>query len=211
MTDLSTSTSISANARLGSSYLTRLRDLGSFVLLLWVIEIADRVFFGSGLENYGIHPRKLSHLEGILFSPFLHTTWGHLLGNSVSLLILGATILASGWRDLVRVSVISALAAGLLVWLIGAAGTNHIGASSLVFGYLGFLLASGFYQRTPLTILITVLVLFFYGGALSGILPTESARAANISWQGHLGGALGGFLLARRNRWKRSSLSSPAP
>ena len=189
------------------TYLQRLRHLGGFIILLWVIEIADRLFFQSSLQNHGIHPRSFSHLQGFLFAPFLHAGWGHLFGNSTSLLILGAAILARGWRDLALVSVVSALTAGILIWIIGQTDSNHIGASSLVFGYLGFLLASGFYQRTPLTIIFAILVIIFYGGAIFGILPTESIRAANISWQAHLGGAIGGILVARQKKLKLASHS----
>jgi membrane associated rhomboid family serine protease len=183
------------------SFATRLRHFGVFVLSLWIIELADRILFGNSLETHGIHPRSFSHWEGLLFAPFLHGTWGHLLGNSISLLILGSAILAWGWRDLAIVSIASALVAGGLVWIIGSSGTNHIGASSLVFGYLGFLLASGFYQRTPLTIIISILVVIFYGGALFGVLPSDSS----ISWEGHLGGAIGGILVARSKRLNRAS------
>lgn len=186
-----------------SSFRERLRDLGYFVLLLWIIEIADRFFFGNSLETHGIHPRSFSHLEGLIFAPFLHDDWGHLLGNSISLMILGSAILTLGWRDLAIVSLAAAATAGALVWLIGQTNSNHIGASSLVFGYIGFLLASGFYQRTPATIILSLLVIFFYGGSLMGVLP----GANGISWEGHLGGAIGGVLVARSRRLKFASLS----
>lgn len=193
-----------------SPYRERLRDFGFLVLLLWVIELADRVFFGSSLEQYGIHPRSFSHWEGFLFAPFLHADWGHLLGNSISLLIFGAVILASGWRELLAVSFSAMIAGGLLVWLIGQSGTNHIGASSLVFGYLTFLLVSGFYRPSPASILVTILILLFYGGSFLGVFPTESMRASGISWEGHLGGAIGGFLAARKHRGKFASQSRRA-
>lgn len=189
------------------SYLERLRDLGSFILLLWAIEVVDRFLFGHSLQTHGIHPRSFSHLEGLLFAPFLHTNWNHLAGNSVSLLVLGAIILASGWRDLAVVSAAAALTGGIVVWLIGKSGTNHIGASSVVFGYLAYLLARGFYRPSPLTIFIAILILIFYGGSFWGIFPTGSVRAAGISWEGHLGGALGGFLAARHHRRKLTSQS----
>jgi membrane associated rhomboid family serine protease len=184
-----------------------MKDFGYLVLLLGFIEIADRAFFDNTLETHGIHPRSFAHWEGLLFAPFLHDGWGHLLSNSISLLILGSVILAWGWRELAIVSAVSALTAGILVWLIGTSGTNHIGASSVVFGYLGFLLASGFYRRTPITIIISILVVIFYGSAIMGILPTENIRNANISWEAHLGGALGGIFVARSRRLQMASHS----
>ena len=190
------------------SYPERLRGFGCFVLLLWAIEIADRIFFGNTLETHGIQPRSFSHLEGLIFAPFLHAGWSHLLGNSISLMILGSAILAFGWRDLMIVSLAAAFVGGVLVWLIGQSNSNHIGASSLVFGYIGFLLASGFYQRTPATIFLSILVIIFYGGSLGGLFPTNTVRAESISWEGHLGGAIGGFLVARGRRLKLASLSA---
>lgn len=186
-----------------SPYWERLKDFAFFILILWIIEAVDQFLLGSSLENHGIHPRSFSHLEGFIFAPLLHAGWAHLFGNSVSLIVLGAAILAFGWRELATVSIAAALGGGLVAWLIGTNGSNHIGASSLVFGYLAFLLALGFYQRTPATILFSLLVIFFYGGAFFGILPGKEG----ISWESHLGGAIGGFLIARSKRKKLASHS----
>ena len=188
-----------------SSFLERVQILGVLILGLWGIEILDRFLFDHSLQNHGIHPRSFSHLGGLVFAPFLHAGWSHLIGNSASLLVLGSLILASGWRDYLAVSIAAAITGGVVVWLIGKSGTNHIGASSVVFGYLAFLLASGYYRPSPTTILVSVLVLFFYGGSLLGILPTGDARASGVSWEGHLGGAIGGLLIARERRRKSSS------
>lgn len=184
-----------------SPYWDRLQAFGCFVLLLWFIEILDTFVFGNSLQTHGIRPRSFSHLEGFLFAPFLHLGWNHLIGNSVSLIVLGAAILAFGWRDLATVSAAAAIGGGLAAWLIGPSASNHIGASSLVFGYLAFLLALGFYKRTPATILFSILVLFFYGGSLFGILPGKDG----ISWESHLGGAIGGFVIARGKRKNMAS------
>ncbi|MGJ8697573.1 MAG: rhomboid family intramembrane serine protease [Verrucomicrobiaceae bacterium] len=184
------------------SYWGRLRSFVWVIAVLWVIELLDCLLLGSRLEMWGIHPREFSHLEGILFAPFLHAGFGHLVSNSIALLILGAALLTSGWRDLFVVSVVSGLVAGVIVWVIGASDSVHIGASSVVFGYVGFLIASGYYQKTPKSIVLAVLVVVFFWGALMTMLPTEAVRSANLSWEGHLGGAIGGFLVAwgRRKR-----------
>jgi len=183
-----------------TAYRQQLLQYARVIVLLWGIEIVDRIFFGNELQNYGIYPRTWSHWEGLIFAPFLHGGWGHLIGNSISLLVLGAAILIKGWRDLVTVSLVSALTAGVLVMLIGKSGTVHIGASSVVFGYFGFLIGTGIYQKTPFSILLATLVIIFYGGAIYTMFPTETARAANISWEAHLGGALGGFWIAQRKK-----------
>lgn len=183
-----------------ASYWRRLSQYAWIIAGLWIIEISDRLLFGGHLEQHGIQPREFSHIEGLFFAPFLHGSWNHLIGNSISLLILGAAILIKGWRDLFIVSVTSTLAAGIVVFIIGSSGTNHVGASSLIFGYFGFLLGMGIYQRNGVSILLATLVVIFYGGAISTMLPTGATRAANISWEGHLGGAIGGFLIARARR-----------
>jgi len=115
-------------------------------------------------------------------------------------MILGPAILLQGWRNLITVSWVSALTAGILVFFIGKSGTVHIGASSVVFGYFGFLVGAGIYQRTPRSILFAVLVIIFYGGAIHTMFPSDTARAFNISWEAHLGGAIGGFWVARNRK-----------
>ncbi len=193
-----------------SSYTQRLLDYSWIIAFLWVMELIDWLVFSGGLDKYGVRPRVWSHPQGLLFSPFLHGGWGHLIGNSISLLVLGAAILIKGWRDLAAASVVSALAAGLLIFFIGKSGTIHIGASSVVFGYFGFLIGAGYYQRSPLSIILAVLVIIFYGGAVFSMFPTAIVRAGNISWEAHLGGAIGGFLVARHQRmgWSPKSVSN---
>lgn len=183
-----------------STYRDRLRQYAWIILTLWIVEISDRLFFRGALESHGIHPRSFSHWESIFFAPFLHGDFAHLIGNSISLLILGSAILIKGWRDLITVSVVSALVAGVLVFLIGRSGTNHVGASSVIFGYFGYLIGMGIYQRNAYHILLAVAVVLLYGGAVFTMFPTSMARAASISWEGHLGGAIGGFLVARALR-----------
>jgi len=190
-----------------AGYARNLVRFSKVIALLWLIEILDRFIIPSGLEWYGIHPRDWSHWEGIFLAPFLHGSWGHLIGNSLSLLFLGGAVLVHGWRKLIEVSVASALIAGALVFFIGSAGSVHVGASSVIFGYLGFLLGMGIYERSLRSIVLAVLVLIFYGGGLSTMFPNRTTVAARISWEGHLGGALGGFFMARSKRKGRRKKS----
>ncbi len=166
--------------------------LGSFVGSMWALEVVDTVLAGR-LDGFGIHPRSVRGLLGILFAPFLHGGFGHLIANSVPLLVLGFIILQRRKRDLLYVSVVSGLVAGLGTWLIGAGNSVHIGASSLVFGYLGYLLSRSFYERKVWTIVTSVVVFLLYGGALFGVLPSQPG----ISWEGHLFGLIGGIFSAR--------------
>jgi membrane associated rhomboid family serine protease len=177
--------------------------LGGFVGLLWVIQIVNALL-GGALTRFGVEPRTLSGLVGILFAPFLHASFAHLIANTVPLLVLGWFVMLRKKRDLLTVSVISGLVGGLGTWLIAPALTVHIGASVLIFGYLGYLLARGIFERRFWPILGSIAVFFLYGGALFGVLPGQ----LGISWQGHLFGLLGGILAAR---WMRTpELDAPA-
>jgi len=166
--------------------------LGSFVGSMWIIQVVNTIV-GGRLVGLGIHPRSIVGLVGILFAPFLHAGFGHLLANTVPLVVLGLIILQRRKRDLLYVSTISGLVAGLGTWLIASASSVHVGASSLVFGYLGYLIARSFYDRKVWSIVTSIFVFFLYGGALFGIFPGQ----IGISWQGHLFGLLGGILSAR--------------
>jgi membrane associated rhomboid family serine protease len=182
------------------------RILGGFVGLLWVVHIVNAIVFQGRLAALGVHPRTLSGLAGILFAPFLHASFAHLAANTVPLVVLGALVMQRRKRDLAIVSVISAIVGGLGIWLIGGAATVHIGASILVFGYLGYLLLRGIFERRVWPILGSIAVFFLYGGALWGVLPGQ----AGVSWQGHLFGLIGGILAARLLRTP-PELSPAAP
>lgn len=160
--------------------------------IMWAVEILDLLPFVQ-LDRYGIHPRSVSGLVGIVLAPFLHVGFGHLMVNSVPFVILGGTVLLGGVRVFWRVTVFVTLAGGLGVWLFAGKFSNHIGASGLIFGYLGFLLARGFFEKSPSWMLIAVAILIVYGGLLFGVLPLQTG----VSWQGHLFGFLAGIGAAR--------------
>jgi membrane associated rhomboid family serine protease len=127
----------------------------------------------------------------VLWAPLLHDDWPHLVANTVPVLVLGFFMLANGLRQFVAVTAAVWLVGGLGTWLI-AGGGIHIGASILVFGWLVFLLARGFYGRSAGQITLAVTLFLFWGGMLWGVLPITPG----VSWQGHLFGALGGLLAA---------------
>ena len=160
--------------------------------VFWVAEIIDVVLPFWGLDQYGIRPRTERGLWGILASPFLHGGFDHLIGNSVPFLILGwLTMFRERWH-FALVTVMAMLLGGLGVWTFGATGSVHIGASGGIFGYLGFLLLSGFFERRFGAILVSLGVGVAYGGLVWGVLPSQPG----ISWEGHLFGFLAGILAA---------------
>jgi membrane associated rhomboid family serine protease len=167
--------------------------LGAFVGSMWISEIVDAVLFRGGLDGFGIQPRSLIGLQGILFAPFLHVGFGHLMANTLPLLVLGFFIMLRRKRDLLYVSLISGLVGGFGTWLIGAGNSVHLGASILVFGFLGYLLALGIFERKFWTILGSLVVFGLYGGVLWGALP----GTPGISWEGHAFGLVGGIVAAR--------------
>jgi membrane associated rhomboid family serine protease len=180
------------------------RDLGvAFVLftaaLMWFVEIVDQLAGGS-LEQYGIEPHDPDGLVGIVTAPFLHAGFDHLAGNTVPFVLLGVTIALGGLVRVAATTAIVALVAGAGTWLIAPTGTDHIGASGVVFGYATYLIARGVYSRRLMHLGIGLIVLGVYGSTLLfALVPRDG-----ISWQGHLCGGVGGVVAAwaldRRSR-----------
>ncbi len=166
-------------------------SLGIFVGLMWVIEFIDW-FLPIQLDAYGIHPRDLSWLQGILFAPLLHGSWAHIVANTPPLVILGGLIALQGVGEFWLVTLMSALVSGLGVWLVSPANSVTVGASGLIFGYFGFLLLRGFFERRFSSVLVSLGVGTFYGSLVWGVLPSSP----NVSWQAHFFGFLGGILAA---------------
>ena len=167
--------------------------LAGLLLVMWGLEIADFLVFRGALDVYGIHPRETDKLAGIAFAPLLHVGFAHLVSNTVPILIFGWVILLHAVRDFVVVSLLSALVGGMGVWLVGAPGSVHLGASVLVFGFFGFLLLRGWFRRSVGSILLSIGIFVLYGGILWGVLPSQPG----VSWEGHLFGFAGGVLAAR--------------
>lgn len=166
--------------------------VGAMVALMWVLETVDALA-DHRLDQYGIEPRESDGLVGIVASPFLHDGFGHLTANTVPFAVMGCVIAFAGALRVLAVTAIVMLVGGLGTWLVGPAGTNHIGASGVVFGYATYLLARGIFNRSVVEIAIGALVGVIWGGALlGGLVPQEG-----ISWQGHLFGGVGGVVAAR--------------
>lgn len=174
--------------------------LGGLVALAWAIQginwLTDRSFL-----RYGIVPRDLDGLWGILFAPFLHGDLAHLMANTVPFLILGWLVMLYGIKDFWVTSMIAAIVGGLGAWLFSPPYSVSVGASGVIFGYLGFLLLRGFFERSLVSILVSLVVAVVYGGLVFGVLPSQPG----ISWQSHLFGFIGGILAARLLARQRST------
>ncbi len=167
--------------------------LGGFVATFWGVEIINLAVFRDHLDTFGIIPRNFIGLRGIVFAPFLHGGFGHLLANTIPFVILGWLTMLQRTSDFWVVTVMTMFVGGMGVWLFAQPNSIHIGSSILIFGYLGFLLTRGYFQRNIPSIALSLLVGFIYGGMIWGVFPSSPS----VSWQGHLFGFLGGVLAAR--------------
>lgn len=159
-----------------------------FVGIIWLVFVLDRFL---PLENFGLIPRSLRGLAGIVTLPFLHGDLSHIISNTVPLLVLLA-LLAGSRANSIDIVVLISVLAGFALWLFGRTAI-HIGASVLVFGLIGFLVCAGFFEKRLLSACIAIGVAVTYGSTLlSGVLPTSSG----VSWEGHLFGAIAGGLVA---------------
>jgi membrane associated rhomboid family serine protease len=185
-----------APSAVARAFSTRITVLWRLTLTLWVLELVDTLLLASWLDRFGIRPRTVDGLWGVATAPFLHAGLGHLLANTLTLWPLGFLAMARHIGDFYRVFFTSLLVGGLGTWLLGRGGSVHVGASGVIFGFLGFLLARGYYERRPGAILMSLFTLFVYGGLVWQALPFFVA--AEVSWEGHLFGMLGGVLAAKR-------------
>jgi membrane associated rhomboid family serine protease len=176
--------------------------LGGTLAVFWAVFVVNALLGGS-LLTLGVIPRTTIGLRGILFAPFLHASLSHLVANSIPFVALGWMVMLRDERHFIPVTLAGMIGSGLMAWLLGAPGSVHIGASGVVFGYLGFLMLTGWYTRSFGSILLSVIVTLVWGSLVFGMLP----GAPGISWQAHVGGFLGGALAARAFRVRRPQTS----
>ena len=169
----------------------RLYHVVVFLLVIWLVFIVDAII-PAKLNDWGVYPWRPVGLIGIPLMPFLHAGLAHIFGNSISLAILLGLLVASQqspWKVVAAIVVLN----GLLLWAFGRSG-NHIGASGLVFGLISFLILSGILDKNLVSIIVALVVGFLFGTTLIfGVIPRIGSE---VSWDGHLFGAIGGGLVA---------------
>lgn len=163
---------------------------GIFVFLFWVVEIIQQTF-GLDFARFGIYPLHLKGLKGILFSPFIHASYEHLMGNSIPFFILLAALVYYYRRISYRIFILVYFISGICVWL-GGREAWHIGASGVVYGLAAFHLVSGILRNDIRLLTVSLIVAFLYGGMFWGVFPVKP----DISWESHLWGSASGVLLA---------------
>jgi len=168
--------------------------LACFVGSMWVAFFVSALLPWLHLSHHGVMPRTGVGLLGILVAPWLHASFGHLVANTGGLLVLGWLCMWPRIENFWEATAGAMLGAGLCAWLLGAPYSVHIGASGLVFGYAGYLVARGYYARSFGAMAVALFVISTYGlSMVFGMLPLYPG----VSWQSHVGGVVGGVLIAR--------------
>ncbi|MHB1948529.1 MAG: rhomboid family intramembrane serine protease [Gammaproteobacteria bacterium] len=168
-----------------------LKPWAEIIGVIWLVNIFNWII-GSRLNILGIYPRQMFGLSGIIFSPFLHASFGHLLFNSIPLFFLGLAILANGGAiTFIWVTLFVAVLGGFGVWLVARRGV-HIGASGVISGYFGYILMTAYRQPGVVSVLLAILAIYYFGGIFLGLFPTEK----KTSWESHLFGFMSGVLCA---------------
>ena len=166
------------------------------VALMWVVGMVNALL-DYRLSEYGVVPRTVDGLIGIPLMPFLHGSFDHLVVNTLPMVVLGGLVAIHGSRKFLTATVFITLVGGGTLWVVGRTAV-HVGASGLIFGYFGYLIARAWYTRSIVAVLIAVVVAVVYGGILLGVLPFFQE---GVSWEGHLTGLIAGALAARL-MWK---------
>ena len=182
------------------SWQSKVDILRDSVLLTWMASLMNLLLFGSGLSRlFGIRPRQPIGLLGVVLSPLFHRDFNHLLANTLPFLVLGWLILVQGElqgsSDFYAITVTILLIGGLGTWIFGREAI-HLGASGLIFGYIGFLLIRGYVGPTLWTVGFAIIVFMMYGNQLWSMIP--SSNEATVSWEGHLFGFVGGIIAGTR-------------
>jgi len=166
--------------------------LAVLVAVMWIVEVVNALDANRLDTAGGLYPRNVDHLWAIFTSPFLHAGFGHLLGNTIPFVFMGAIIALRGAARLALVTLIVIIVGGLGTWLISPGGTDTVGASGIVFGYAGYLLTRGLFDHSLRELLTGAVVGVLWGAVLLASLIPHG----HVSWEGHLAGALGGVIAA---------------
>jgi membrane associated rhomboid family serine protease len=161
--------------------------------VIWIAFAADVVMVNLSFAQFGLLPQTTKGLIGIVTCPFIHANLFHIISNSVPLFVLLTITTVFFKKDAFTVVAYIIVIGGALVWVFGRT-SYHVGASGLVYGLAGFLVAFGIYKKKIVPMVISIFVAFFYGTSmLIGLLPIFPG----VSWEGHLFGAVAGVITAR--------------
>ena len=182
--------------------------MGVFAAALWIIQIVNSAD-DQGLNRFGLKPREIDGLWGILAQPFLHVSYSHLLSNTVPLVLIGWVLLLSGVRVWLFVTAVVVVLGDAATWLVAPSDHVIVGASGMIFGWMGYLLARAYFSRRVKWILTAIALLVFFGTLLGSLLPEADTH---VSWQSHVcgfaAGVFVGWLLHPRQQRVRRNKSA---
>jgi membrane associated rhomboid family serine protease len=183
--------------------------MAGFLGLLWVIQLANWADSYRLNTSFEIVPHSESHLADIFTAPFLHFSWQHLEGNSIPLLVLGFLAAYRGLARFLAVTVIAVVTSGLAVWLFQASNEPTVGVSGLIFGYFGYVVVRGLFDRNFIDAIVGAIAAIAYAYILTVAIP----GTPGVSWIGHAGGLAGGVLAGwiLRARHRPAATDGPAP
>jgi len=161
-----------------------------FLIIMWMVKLVE-YNFGISFADYGVRPKSSSGLKGILFSPFIHKDFSHLINNSYPILILGGMLFSFYKKIAKQLFLWLFFIAGFWLWIIGRPSL-HIGASGIIYALAAFLFISGIIRKNPRLSAVSMLIIFLYGSMIWGVLPTKE----HVSWEGHLSGFMAGIIVA---------------
>jgi membrane associated rhomboid family serine protease len=174
----------------------------ALVIIMWLVAFTQ-VILNADFGEYGIKPLTIQGLAGIVFSPFIHGGWQHLMSNTPGVFVLGV-MMNYFYPSVSKISMfLILLLSGIGVWLF-ARNNYHIGASGLVYGFAFFLFFSAIFRNDVRSLAISFFIILFYGGIIWGMLPADNT----ISYESHIAGAISGILIAF---WGRKSDVIPKP
>lgn len=162
----------------------------TFIFVFFIVEITE-LALGISLVKHGVFPLEVKGLQGILFSPFIHSDFNHLISNAIPFFILMAALIYFYRRISYRIFILLYLIAGASLWIFGRPAW-HIGASGVVYALAAFHLVSGIIRSDVRLLTLSIVVVFLYGGLIWGLFPIDPT----VSWEGHLWGAISGIILA---------------
>jgi membrane associated rhomboid family serine protease len=191
--------------------------VGGLGVLITLVQVVNSLMSYRLTQDFGIEPRSLHGLIGVITAPLLHASWAHLLSNLVPLLIFGFLIMVGSVRQFVSVTVLVWLVSGLGVWAVAGSHSITVGASGVIFGWLAYLLTRGVFTRHLGQIAVGIVLLVLYGGLFwTGIVKVAVADiggVVQVSWQAHLFGVLAGvlaaFLVAKADGPHRAQQAKP--
>ena len=178
----------------------------AFLAVIWILQIVNWADHQQLSVEYGIRPRDVARLPDIFSAPFLHFSWAHIEGNSGPLFIFGFLAAYRGVAKFFGVTVLVILTSGLAAWFTESPTTVGAGASGVVFGYFGYIMVRGFFDRHPIDMLIGAVMALCFAYQFSVLLPH-----AGIGWQAHVGGLVGGILAGWVFRDRRPAGSGRPP